>query len=93
MDEISGGTSSVTPAVFDGEIKSLPGLEIKTLPGLEINTLPGLKQDGYTKDGLIQQAAMMLFANTNFETCGMTPESVARISVERAKLLVNELGL
>ena len=85
MDEISGGTGSITPAVFDGEIKTLPGLEIKTLPGL--------KQDGYTKDGLIQQAAMMLFANTNFETCGMTPESVARISVERAKLLVNELGL
>lgn len=59
----------------------------------EIKTLPGLKQDGYTKDGLIQQAAIMLFANTNFETCGMTPESVAKMSVERAKLLVNELGL
>lgn len=63
--------------VFDGEIKSLPGL----------------KQDGYTKDGLIQQTAIMLFVNTNFETCGMTPESVAKISVERAKILVNELGL
>lgn len=76
MAEVAGGAASGA-AVFNGEIK----------------TLPGLKQDGYTKDGLIQQAAIMLFANTNFETCGMTPESVAKISVERAKLLANELGL
>ena len=75
MAEVAGGAAGA--AVFNGEIK----------------TLPGLKQDGYTKDGLIQQAAMMLFANTNFETCGMTPESVAKISVEKAKLLANELGL
>jgi len=73
----AAGGAAGGAAVFNGEIK----------------TLPELKQDGYSKDGLIQQVAMMLFANTNFETCNMTSEAVAKLCVQRANLLAGELGL